>query len=314
MNVDLREIPPAPREVRWRAVCCRRFAALLGGGFLTGYGGLVVLMLWLADWNSHVAGVENRLDDEAQQATGVVVGVRQQETWRGQPIDVVEYRFDPPAGTAARGAIPTRPSAGRQGECFCEPGSHPVGSEVIVEYVEARPHENRILGGHVFDRAKLQWPVGLLVLPGGLVLLAIWGAGVLRLRRVLRYGDAALALPIAVRRVRLMIPAMLEVRFRFRDRHARVRDGRHWMLARSKLAEHLVDRPAWPDSRSPRTIWSQEPAPPAPGWGVPRDHDLPRLVVVHDRRQPHIHRLVEPDDFAPGPTEGQPNSTGAWQR
>ena len=101
MTVDLRDIPPAPRAVRWSTVIWQRWVLLLGGGLLAGFGGLVALLLWVADHGSHVATAENDLDHGGARAAGRVVAVEHAQAWDGTERDVVGYEFTTPDGTDA---------------------------------------------------------------------------------------------------------------------------------------------------------------------------------------------------------------------
>jgi hypothetical protein len=288
MSRELRDIPPAPRRVRWRAVVWQRFGLGLGGAVLLGYGGILTLLLWIGDRSSHYALASAELDaGPVRVVDGEVVAVEARNTWRGQPADLVSYRFG---------------SGGDQqrGRSFTAPGLAQVGTSIEVEHLDGDPGLSRVLGGELYARPAWQEAALRVTVAPGAALLAAWWLGVLRLRRTLRRGDSAVAEPYAVRRLTFMVPTMLEVRFRFRDRQARVREGRHWVRARSELGERLtttgrrtiedggrvLGRPVRPGS-----------TPPVPDWRIERSTDLPRLCVVHDRGAPQRHRLVAAADF-----------------
>lgn len=288
MTLEVRDIPPAPRRVRWSAVVWHRFGLLLGGVLLTVYGGVLTLLLWIGDSSSYHQDAEHRLDAEAQQTVGKVLSVEPGENWQGRPKDLVRFEFTTPDGRKETGVS------------FCTPESAAVGAEATVEFVREHPHISRLLGGHVVFGARLYEPAFWLTIAPGLVLLWLWIAGVLGLRRTLRDGDAAIAEPLEVRRLGLMLPTMLEVRFRFRDHHAQIREGRHWVRARSTLGQRLLTAGDRPKPARARVLWrpgqplaTSEPT----DWQTLRSGGMPRLVVVHDRTFPHRNRLVAAADF-----------------
>jgi hypothetical protein len=163
-----------------------------------------------------------------------------------------------------------------EGASFVATGSVHAGESAKVDLLATDPSANRLVGG----RANLQlsgfhpevWFYGM-VLPGAAMgLFYLFGA--LRLRRILVHGDVGVATGLGVLRVRRIIPEMWSVRFRFRDRNAVERAGRHWVRAHSALGQRL------------QRI--------ADGSGE-------SLPVLHDRRRPALCRLVLPDAFVAEP-------------
>jgi hypothetical protein len=301
MALELRDIPPAPRSVRAGAVVWRAFGAFLTGAVLLIYGGVLTLLLWISDRGSYYTEADRTLDREREVLVGTVTAVEPRSSWRGDAMDLVRFRFE------AADSMP------QEGASFFAAGVHAVGADVEIEY-SARTGDSRVLGGslvHAMDATGTAF--WLTVVPGSALLL-LWLCSVLRLRRVLRDGDAAIAEPVEVRRVPFMIPTMLEVRFRFRDRSAQVREGRHWLRARSELGERLSTASARPPT-APRVLWT-----PTRGldksvpteWQTVRSADLPRLCVIHDRARPAANRLVAASDFAPTTSASRALPPHAW--
>lgn len=301
MALELRDIPPAPRDVRPRAVVWRAFGVCLAGAVLLVYGGVLTLLLWISDRGSYYTEADRTLDRERQVLVGTVTAVDPRSSWRGDAMDLVRFRF------AADDGIP------QEGASFFTPGAHRVGEEVEIEY-SARTGDSRVLGGSLVQPMGATGTAFWSTVVPGAGLLLLWLVSVLRLRRVLRDGDVAIAEPVEVRRVPFMIPSMLEVRFRFRDRSANVREGRHWLLARSELGERMSVVAARPPT-APRVLWTPKRglAPVVPtDWQTVRSSDLPRLCVIHDRRRPQANRLVAASDFAPSASTSRALPPHAW--
>ena len=258
MTAAVREIPPAPRTVRWAAVMFRHWRTALCGLLLFGFGSLLTAMLWLGANSSHVAEAERRLDARSQRAWGTIT---ETSPTRSGALRVA-YSFTAEDGEQVDGA------------CFVQKGAlaerlvldASTAALVEIEYRPDQPGESRVVGGHVvFLVGWHRFGFWFAVLPG-LLALTTWLHRVWSARRVLATGDVAVADELACRELRLLVPTMLDVRFRFRDRQGRVRDGRHLLTARSTLGRRACE----------------------PGA---------RLAVVHDREHPTRHQLVVPEDF-----------------
>jgi hypothetical protein len=301
MALELRDIPTAPRCVRWHAVVWRAFGACLAGAVLLVYGGVLTLLLWISDRGSYYTEADRSLDRERVIHVGRVTEVDARSSWRGDAMDLVRFRFTADDGIAQEGAS------------FFAPGVHGVGEEVEVEY-SPRTGDSRVLGGSLVQPMEATETAFWATVVPGAALLLLWVAAVRRLRRVLRNGDVTIAEPVEVRRVPFMVPTMLEVRFRFRDRSARVREGHHWVRARSELGERLSTAAVRPSSE-PRVLWTPKRglAPVVPtDWQTVRSTDLPRLCVIHDRTRPQANRLVAASDFSPASPTSPALPPHAW--
>jgi hypothetical protein len=301
MSLELRDIPPAPRGVRTHAVVWRAFGACLAGSVLLIYGGVLTLLLWISDRGSYYTEAERSLDREREVLVGSVTAIEARSSWRGDAMDLVRFRFQAGDGIAQDGAS------------FFARGVHAVGEEIEIEY-SPKTGDSRVLGGSLVQPMEATGTAFWITVVPGVGLLLLWLAAVLRMRHVLRHGDVAIAEPVEVRRVPFMVPTMLEVRFRFRDRSARVREGRHWVRARSELGERLSTASARPRTE-PRVLWTPKRglAPVVPtDWQTVRSSDLPRLCVIHDRARPQDHRLVTASDFEPSPPHSPALPPHAW--
>lgn len=253
MSREVQQIPPAPRELHWDAVLWHLWPLALLGLGLAVYGGLWTLMLYFASGGKPSDDI--RLDQSAAITEGRVASVmRTGASYRGEAQDWLSYSFDNGQGHH------------QEGRCFARASAVLVGHAVEVEFLEQDPHINRVHGGRISLLADYVGPAfSTLVLPGILVLLC-WGAAVWRLRQILRHGDVAVAEILDATRLYLVIPNMLSVHYSFRDRHAKLRTGWHWLRERSQLGERLSAGDE-------------------------------RLAVIHDRRRPGHSRLVYPAQF-----------------
>ncbi len=268
MTREIHSIPPAPRRVRWRAVCWQRWPLCLTGLVLAVYGAVFNWMLFLA-FGARPA--ENRDLDAGPvvTATATVTAVLGDAgTIHGEPAELVEYAF--------------RRDIDRTGKCFAPAGKFHTGQTVTIELLPGRPHLNRIVGTRLH---LLPWwlhpePWFAMVVAPGLVVLLVWLALTLRTARLMARGMVAVAEIESVRRCRFPVPAMVAVRYRFLDHHAAVQQGGHQVRARSPLGLRLLV--------------------------LQRRHRIGRLPVVHDRTSPHRSRLCLADDFLPGTPEPTP--------
>lgn len=249
----IHSIPPAPRRPLWRAVLWHRWPIALASFVLAVYGGLWALMLWFAAGGK--PSDDARLDERPAVARGTITVVEAVDaTWHGGPVDRVGYRFA------------SEPAREQVGWCFVSRGSCDVGDEVAVEFDDTEPSISRVHGGRIGLIRLFAGSVFTATVVPGIACLLLWLFGVTRLHRVLAHGDIAVAEIVSVARLRFVQPSMLDVRFRFRDHHARVVEGRHWVRERSLLGARVQRRPAV-------------------------------LPVAHDRARPSTHRLVVPDYF-----------------
>ena len=231
MFQEIRKIPPAPREVRWRAVLWHRWPVALLGFVFAVYGGVFTLMLYFAAGGKPSDGA--RLDREATIANAQVTDVRVVDA--GDPgVDLVSYRFEDAVGVL------------RNGQSYAERYLYEMHNRVEVEYLTDEAGINRIVGSRGLNLLP-PWVepslfLGLLVLPG-LLALGLWFQGVFDLKRMMSTGDVAVAEILEIRKQRLVLPSMLAVCYRFRDHRAIPRVGRHWVRARSALGEELSAGP-----------------------------------------------------------------------
>lgn len=259
MRLELQQIPPAPRQPRWPPVLWSRWPLALAAFLMAVYGGTVTLLFYCV-WGG-IAQDDLRLDRAAHHAAGEITAMHQVTT--APPRWHAYFRFTPQGQSAVDGeAYLGTPMA--------------IGSPVEVEFLPGEEHVSRILGNRRSRFAGAEVPVWQrlwqwLMLPG-FATLSVWWLGVLRARRLLRGGDVAVATITAITPVAYVVPSMLQVRFAFRDRRARVQHGQHWVRARSRLGMKLRQGP------------TQAP-------------------VVHDRDQPARCRLVTGDDFVPAPAQ-----------
>ena len=267
MTREVREIPPVPRPVRWSAVLWFRWPLALCAFLLGVYGGLWTLMLYFASSGKPLDDV--KLDRGSTVTVGSVTAV----------VSVPETIYLPPAEHAVYTFVDADGHA-RDGKCFVLPDAVDVGASVDIEYVGVSPEINRIRGGRIGRLPDYVTPAFRLTVIPGLAFLAMWLYSVLRMRRVLIFGDAAVAELTEIRRLPVINPGTLAVSFRFRDRRARITDGRHWVRERSALGQRVLE--ATTD-----------------------------MVVVHDRRRPRWHRLVVAEYFHPPPPLADPDRAPA---
>jgi hypothetical protein len=267
MRREIQSIPPAPRQVRWRAVLWHRWVLGLFAFAFGVYGGAVTWMFFLAF--GELPSDNARLDaGRVGQATGKVLErIGRGGTLNGKPTDHWRYSFTVPKTDGREREVDLN------GSCFAPAGMLQVGKEVQVEFLPDEPNRSRIVGTRL-DLLPLWVRPGtwfrLLVVPGLLFLLA-WLANAFRLRHMMSLGDVSVAQVAEVREVRWIVPAMLAVRFEFRDHRAAPQEGRHWVRTRSHLGGRLQQQLT---------------------NGV-----LERMPVLHDRRWPLFSRLALPEDF-----------------
>lgn len=256
MTREVHDIPPAPRRVRWRAVLWRWWPVAFFGFVLAVYGGLITLMLFLAQTGKPS---DDRTLDRLCVLTnrGLVVSV---DILYGRPPRVhYDFQVETRSGGSYR----------QSGFCFL-PGGETLkeGDRVQVEHAPDQPSISRIKGGRIgILPPLLSYSFHGSFVPG-VALLMVWFGAVLRLRRLMTRGDVAVGEVLAFRLVRVVLPLMYTVEYRFRDHNAKVHQTWHWVRARSELGDRL------------RT-------------------NLERIGVVHDRRGRGVSRLVMASDFAP---------------
>jgi hypothetical protein len=265
MTREVQGIPPAPRRVRWRAVLWSRWPLCLCALVLTVYGGVWDWMLFLAYGAkpSDNARLEEPSDfgEEKVRTEGAVTLVDQNAGFYDDlPADSVHFEF-------------RWNGQDLRYECFSRPGIYAVGQRVEIELLANEPHICRIVGTRLHLLPKWLSPAAWfrwVVLPG-FALLTLWFCLVLRLRRTMSRGDIAVAELDQVRRLRFVVPAMIAATYHFRDHHAAVRRGRHWVPLRSPLGMRLEV--------------------------LRRRDEHCRMPVVHSRAQPDRNRLTIADDF-----------------
>ncbi|MEZ5964701.1 MAG: hypothetical protein R3F56_12705 [Planctomycetota bacterium] len=259
MRRELRHIPPAPRVPRWPPVLWARwplaFLAFLGAI----YGGVITLMFQYA-WGGK-PGDDDRLDENGLRVVGAVTGIDEiASRSASRPLARVHFGFSSARGESCEGVQ------------FATRDAFALGQQIDIEYLADRPQVCRIHGTRLTNLANLAVPLWRWFVLPGLASLGLWLLGVWRTRSLLRAGDIAVAELVSVRPVAFVLPGMLRVSYRFLDRHARERRGRHWVRRRSVLGDKLLASPP-PDT--------------AP--------------VVHHRLHPWRSRIVTVDDFVLAP-------------
>lgn len=263
MRHEVRDIPPAPRRLRWRPLLAHRWPMCVLGAVPAVIGTLIAWAMFLQSGGKFALGPS--LDrGPVHRAVGVV-------TQLATPV-----RIDGELRQEAKYSVTWDARTG-DGMSFVPVGRYSPGDRVDVELLAADPNVHRIVGGMLhIDRQWLHarfWLVALTV-PGGLILLG-WSASVLQLRRVLMHGDVSPGLVHRVTRVPFVLPEMLRVDYTFRDHRAIVRHNRHWVRRHGELGTRLLEQ-----SESGR---------------------YEELPVLHDRRLPQWNRMVLPQDFLRAP-------------
>lgn len=268
MQQEVRNIPPAPRRARARALLAHRWPLLFIGGVLIVLGGLIAWAMFLQSSGTFSWG--ERLDaGPTQIVDGVVQKVRPTVHFDNQDWDDVHFLapwYEPDLGSEQQ-------AINLYGYSFAPANVYKVGDPVAVEVLIDSPNIHRVLGGVLrADRRWLyaQFWIGIMVVPGTLILLA-WLTAMLKLRQVLVHGDVSVGQVLDVRVVKNILPEMLAVTYQFRDHRATVRKNQHWVRARGALGNRLRN---W-------TTKSRKEA----------------LPVLHDRRFPQWNRLLLPQDF-----------------
>lgn len=256
MMHEVRSIPPAPRHVRLRPLLAHRWPLAIAGllTLLTGS-----LLAWLMFLQSGGKPSDQELLDRGP-VTIVRGRVREVTAHPNLPRQTATYEFAwDGETTVGHASVPT--------------GSMVAGREVDVRVANERPGVNCLEGGVLFvDRVWLRPSFWLAVLAApGALLLTVWGVGVFVLWRVLAHGDATVGRVIAIHEVVLVVPEMLRVTYEFRDRHAVVRTGSHWVRIRGALGARLLQQL--------------------------RAERFEALPVLHDRRVPQWNRVILPADF-----------------
>ena len=259
MQHEVRNIPPAPRRVRLRALLAHRWPLLAASLPMIMVGTLIAWAMFLQSGGKFSLGPQ--LDaGPTSLANGTVTQVLQSVEFDGRPWNDVRYEF------YQNGAL-------LYGGSFVDAGAYDVGDPVQVEVLERDPNINRVVGGTLhIDRRWLyaQFWIVVLITPGALILLG-WLAGVAQLRQVLTHGDVSVGKITEVETLRYVLPETLRVTYEFRDHRARRRTNRHWVRARGSLGARLLR------------------------WG--EDAHVEALPVLHDRRMPHWNRILLPEHF-----------------
>lgn len=268
MRHEVRDIPTAPRRVRWRPLFAHRWLLFVPGTILVLMGSLIAWLMFLqADG---LMSKQPQLDaGPSSRAFGKLTKIgRPHVDWDNVLRQEVHYDF---AYTYDGHSLTV------SGMCRLPAGERKSGDRVEVDYLYSDPNVSCIVGGvlhhdHEWLRARF-WMLAM-SLPGAL-LLAIWLAGAFQLRQVLRHGDVSIGIVHRVRRVPFVLPEMLSVDYTFRDHHAKTRHNRHWVRAHGKLGARLLAQMA--------------------------ENRYEELPVLHDRALPQWNRLLLPADFWPQP-------------
>lgn len=267
MKHEVRDIPPAPRLVRWRVLFAHRWPLFAIGGALVVAGSLLAWLMFLQSGGKMSLGPS--LDrGPVSRVDGTVTAVSEPRRMEGGSWQEVRYVFRVPVA----GQVSNRDS-----RCFVPAGTCKVGDPVEVEVLDSNPNVTRIAGGMLhLDREWLRarfWITAMTV-PGALVLLG-WLAGAFQLRRVLVHGDASIGVVHRVREVPFVLPEMLRVDYTFRDHRAKTRHNHHWVRRHGELGARLLAQ-----------------------MQANRYEEMP---VLHDRALPNWNRMLLPADFWPQP-------------
>ena len=259
MQHEVRSIPPAPRRARMQPLFAHRWPLLSTGIVMVVLGTLIAWAMFLQSSGNFSWG--RRLDaGPTDTVQGSVQQVRPAIRFGGKDWEDVHY-------------LAAWNDTDLYGCSFVSAGSYQVGDQVPIEVLTTTPNIHRVQGGVLrADRRWLyaQFWIGVMVVPGGLILLA-WLAAMFQLRQVLVHGDVSVGRVLKVRPVRYVLPEMLMVTYEFRDHRAQMRKNRHWVRARGALGVRLANWRATDKSEA--------------------------LPVLHDRRFPQWNRLLLPQDF-----------------
>jgi hypothetical protein len=268
MRQELRDIPPAPRRVRWRPLFAHRWLLLAPGAALVVIGSLVAWLMFLQSGGKMSMGPRLAAGPTTR-VTGRLTRIEPpREHWDGTLRQEVRYSF------ARR--IESQTVQGIGG-CFLTPAPRAVDDEVEVDVLDSDPNVSCIPGGVM--HLDVQWLrarfwMTVMAAPGALLLLG-WAASVFQLRRVLVHGDVSIGVVHRVRPVPLVLPEMLRVDYTFRDHRAVTRHNRHWVRRHGRLGTRLLQQ-----------------------MEADRYEEMP---VLHDRALPHWNRMLLPQDFLPPP-------------
>ncbi len=225
MTREIHDIPPAPRDVRLRAVLWHWWPVAFVGFVLGVYGGLITLMLVLAHGGKPADDL--LLDQHGVVIDAVVTHIEGGED--GQPIRP-RYKFTPAEGVECNG------------RAFLDDPELKVGATMQIEYVPDRPHINRPVGGTISKVPHLH-RISLCFFLAGVACIAIWMFAVWRLRRLMKYGDIAVGEILTSEGIALVSPMMLRVTYAFRNHRAEERIASHWVRAHSALGTRLATSP-----------------------------------------------------------------------
>ena len=267
MRQEVRDIPPAPRRVRWRPLFAHRWLLFVPGSVMLVIGCLVAWLMFLQSGGKMSMGPT--LDaGPVIRVDGRLTEVREARTIDGKSWQDVRYAFVVPVDGQA---------SNRSGGCFLPAGAWRTGDPVQVEVLASNPNVTRVAGGMLhIDRDWLRarfWLV-MVAVPGAMLLLG-WLAGAFQLRQVLMHGDVSIGTVHRVVRVPVVLPEMLRVDYTFRDHRAKTRHNHHWVRAHGELGRRLLAQMA--------------------------DRRYEELPVLHDRNLPWWNRMLLPADFWPQP-------------
>jgi hypothetical protein len=268
MKQELRDIPPAPRRVRWRPLFAHRWLLFVPGVILLVIGSLIAWLMFLQSGGQMSRGPRLAAGPSTR-TTGTLTKVGPPlEHWDDTVRQAVQYEFRAvQRGQTRRGL----------GVCFVPEGTWAIGAGVEVDYLDDDPDVSCIPGGVMqldSDWLRARFWMTVMAVPGALLLLG-WLAGAFQLRQVLMHGDVSVGVVHRVARVPFLLPEMLRVDYTFRDHHAKTRHNHHWVRAHGELGRRLLAQ-----------MWEN------------RYEEMP---VLHDRALPHWNRMLLPADFWPQP-------------
>ena len=189
------------------------------------YGGLITLMLFLADGGKPAD--DKLLDANSMVAMGVVTKI--EGGVRDEPIRP-SYRFRTARGTE------------RTNSAFLDRPGLAVDDSIEIEYSPGQPHINRPVGGRIAMVPRLHLFFVWFFL-SGVLSFAIWLCAVWRLRRLMVHGDIAVGTILGSKHLPNVMPTMLRVDYSYRDHNAGEKTASHWVRARSALGERITKNP-----------------------------------------------------------------------
>jgi hypothetical protein len=214
--------PPPPRAVRFAAAFGRKAAVgVLGGVLLLAALLISAVQLWAGaglpfeDW---------ALDSESASSDAAVV---ERVAVRGRD-DLVKITFRYRVG-----------GIDYQQTSYAD-ASAMVGTQHRVEFVPRHPDVSRLHGTSRAVPPPIPWRISVSAASIGVLALMLWLRFSVAQRRLLSEGRLVPGQVVGARRVAAVNPPQVAVEFTFRDAESRVRTGRQWCPANSRLGRALL--------------------------------------------------------------------------